>query len=142
MKPYLLDVNLLLALAWPSHIHHSRAQQWFARKRRAGFRTCPITQIGFVRISSNPKFSPDAVSPRDALAMLERIAALPEHKFWPADLGVYDAFAKLAPIVGHRQTANAYLMGLARSRTGILATLDRGTLVLTGGKEEGVELVR
>jgi toxin-antitoxin system PIN domain toxin len=141
LKPYLLDVNLLIALAWPSHVHHSTAQQWFARRRRAGFRTCPITQLGFVRISTNPKISPDAVSPRDALAMLERITGLHEHKFWPADLGLADAFAELGPIVGHRQATDAYLIGLARSRTGILATLDRGTLVLTGGKEEGVELI-
>ena len=54
MRPYLLDINVLLALTWPSHVFHPQAQEWFARNRAAGFRTCPLTEIGFVRISSNP----------------------------------------------------------------------------------------
>ncbi len=142
MKPYLLDVNLLIALAWPSHIHYQLAQKWFAKKRGAGFRTCPLTQIGFVRISSNPKFTPDAVSPHEALTLLERITNLPEHKFWPADLVLADAISKMEPILGHRQVTEAYLLALARSRRGTLATLDRGALALAGAKEQGVELLR
>ena len=142
MKPYLLDVNLLIALAWPSHVHHSIAQKWFARRHKSGFRTCPLTQTGFVRVSSNPKFTPDAVSPHEALTLLERVTTLPEHKFWPAELPLSDAIANLDPIVGHRQITDAYLLGLARSRRGILATLDRGILALAGGKEQGVELLQ
>ena len=129
-------------MAWPSHVHHYIEQAWFAKKRHAGFRTCPLTQIGFVRISSNPKFTPDAVSPREALTLLERVTTLPEHKFWPSDLVLSDAIAKLEPIVGHRQITDAYLLALARSRRGILATLDRGTLALAGAKQQGVELLR
>lgn len=140
MKPYLLDVNLLIAMAWPSHVHYYAAQKWFAKKRKSGFRTCPLTQIGFVRISSNPRFTPEAVSPREALTLLERVTSLPEHEFWPADLGL-SVIEKLEPIVGHRQVADAYLLALARSRHGILATLDRGTLALIGEKEQGVELL-
>jgi predicted nucleic acid-binding protein len=25
----LLDVNVLVAFAWPNHVHHSAAQHWF-----------------------------------------------------------------------------------------------------------------
>ena len=67
MKPYLLDTNVLIALAWPNHIHHQEAQNWFAKKRSAGFRTCPLTQTGFVRISSNSQFTSPAVTPGEAL---------------------------------------------------------------------------
>ena len=94
-----------------------------------------------MRISSNPKFTPDAVSPRDALALLERVTAMPEHEFWPADLGLLEAIAKLEPLVGHRQITDAYLLALTRVRKGILATFDRGVLALAGGKEQGVELL-
>jgi toxin-antitoxin system PIN domain toxin len=142
LKPYLLDVNLLIALAWPSHVHHHLAQKWFAKKRTAGFRTCPLTQIGFVRISSNPKFTADAVSPHQALTLLERITNLPEHKFWPADLALSDAVSKLDPLVGHRQLTDAYLMAVARARRGVLATLDRGALALAGPNAQSVELLR
>jgi predicted nucleic acid-binding protein len=32
----LLDVNVLIALAWPNHVHHDLAQTWFERNRRHG----------------------------------------------------------------------------------------------------------
>ena len=130
MKPYLLDINVVLALAWPSHVYHVNAQQWFARKRTAGFRTCPLTEIGFVRISSNPRFTADAVSPITALALLERIKDLPGHEFWPDDLPIDGALESFAGIVGYRQVTDAYLLAVAQARDGILATLDRGTLTL------------
>ena len=123
-----------------SHVHYSAAQKWFARERRSGFRTCPLTQIGLVGISSNPKFTP--VSPREAIALLERITSMPEHKFWPSDLGLLDAVGRLEPIIGHRQITDAYLLGLARARRGILATLDRGVPAFAGEKRHGEELIR
>lgn len=135
MKPFLLDVNVLIALAWPSHVHHHTAQRWFAKKRTAGFRSCPLTQTGFVRISSNPKFTPDAVSPKGALALLKRIAALPEHEFWPDDLPLVTAIDERDYLVGHRQITDVYLLALARTRSGILATLDRGVLSLSHASE-------
>jgi toxin-antitoxin system PIN domain toxin len=135
-RPYLLDVNLLIALAWPSHIHHELAQTWFRRGRRSGFRTCPVTQAGFVRISSNPKFTSAAVAPVDALALLDRITNLPEHEFWPDDVSLQDALSKIRPLVAaHRQVTDAYLAGLARAHGGILATLDRGAAVLSSSVE-------
>ncbi len=141
MKPYLLDVNVVLALVWPSHVHHVSAQRWFAKKRAAGFRTCPLTEIGFVRISSNPKFTADAVSPAAALALLERIKELPGHDFWPDDLPLDEAFQDISGVVGHRQVTDAYLLAVARAHAGILATLDRGTLTLERSSEGLVELV-
>jgi uncharacterized protein len=52
---YLLDVNVLVALTWPTHIHHLAARSWFDATGGAGWATCPVTQLGFVRVSSNPK---------------------------------------------------------------------------------------
>lgn len=130
MTPYLLDTNVLIALAWPNHVHHCDTQAWFARKGAAGFRTCPMTQTGFVRISSNPAFTPGAVSPGEALALLERVARLPGHDFWPDDLLLREAVSLGAAPIGHRQVTDAYLLALARSHGGILATLDRAVSVL------------
>jgi toxin-antitoxin system PIN domain toxin len=128
-KPFLLDVNLLLALAWPNHLHHREAASWFANNRRHGFRTCPITQTGFVRISSNPAFTPDAVSPLEAVHLLARIADLPGHDFWPDDLSVPAAIAE-SRILGHRQLTDLYLLKLTANHGGVFATLDRGAAAL------------
>jgi uncharacterized protein len=51
----LLDVNALVALAWDSHVHHATMRTWFAANSASGWATCPITESGFVRVSSNPK---------------------------------------------------------------------------------------
>lgn len=127
MNGYLLDVNMLIALTWPSHMHHGVARAWFKMNSASGWATCAVTQLGFVRISSNPKIIPDAVAPREAVAMLARLTALPGHAFWPDAIAV-DAmgpFASLA-FVGHRQVTDAYLLSMAQHHSGKLTTLDRG----------------
>lgn len=141
MRPFLLDVNVLIALAWPSHLNHQSAQRWFAGNRAAGFRTCPLTQLGFVRISCNPRFTPDAVAPGEALNLLDRMIALPEHAFWPDDLPLAKAIYAELPVFGHRQVTDAYLVALAESKGGVLATLDRGVLSLPDRGAHIVELL-
>lgn len=56
MTAILLDTNVLLALAWPNHQHHGTAQRWFKREAPRGWATCALTQLGFVRLSSNPAY--------------------------------------------------------------------------------------
>jgi len=122
----LVDVNLLIALAWPSHIHHDAAHAWFSRSAGFGWATCPIIQSGFVRISSNPSIIPNAVSPREALLLLERIVAHQGHIFWPDDIALVGSTPVPKELIaGHRQVTDAYLLGLALSKRGKLATLDR-----------------
>jgi toxin-antitoxin system PIN domain toxin len=141
MRPYLLDTNVLLALAWPNHVHHGEATEWFLRKAASGFRTCPITQTGFIRISSNPSFTANAVTPSEAMALLDRITRLPGHGFWPDDLGAAEAFAALPMLGTHRQVTDAYLLSLAAAHDGVLATLDRGIAALARQYPERLELV-
>lgn len=124
---YLLDVNVLIALAWPLHVHHIVAHKWFENIGQKSWASCPLTQLAFVRISSNAKIISAAVSPRAATKVLSEIIALPGHIFWPDDLPVNDlsSFTSNA-LVGHRQVTDAYLIELAKRHKGKLATLDAG----------------
>ncbi len=123
----LLDVNVLVALAWPNHIHHTRAHAWFASARRGGWATCPLTQSGFVRVSSNATAIPDARTPGEAKALLRRIVRLPGHTFWPDDVAASEeGDAVFARVVGYRQVTDAHLLALAIRRGGRLATFDTG----------------
>ncbi len=123
--PFLLDVNVLIALAWPNHVHHITAHAWFEKAGHQCWSTCPLTQLAFVRISSNPKIISDAVSPRAAVHSLEKITALPGHVFWPDDLPVIGlAGFGAAALAGHRQVTDAYLIELAKHHKGMVATLD------------------
>lgn len=128
---YLFDVNVLIAAAWPAHQAHQRVQQWLARHARDGWATCPFTETAFVRILSNPAFSPSALTPADALALLRANLAHPSHRFWEDDLPFEQAVAPFTGrFVGHRQVTDAYLLGIALHRKGTFVTLDRAILSL------------
>lgn len=126
MAVALLDINVLVALMWPAHEDHKRAQTWFRRHQAAGWATCPFTETGFVRILSNPSFSRDSVSPREALTLLAANTSHPTHHFWPASLDLNSALKDFArSVVGHRQVSDAYLLALSLHHRGRLATMDR-----------------
>lgn len=121
----LLDVNLLVALAWPNHVHHAVAHTWFRRNQDAGWATCPVTESGFVRVSSNPSMVSEARSPQEAIQLLRRIVALPHHVFWHDDVSVASSeLMDKVRLVGYRQVTDAHLLALAQNRGGRLATLD------------------
>jgi toxin-antitoxin system PIN domain toxin len=131
MTNYLLDVNVLVALMWPAHEGHQRAQEWFAKNAKNGWATCPLTQAGFVRILSNPAFSSDAVAPQEALKLLSANLKHPSHRFWPDDVTFAEAVEPIQKqIVGHQQVTDAYLLGLALRRKAKLTTMDRGMSAL------------
>ncbi|MGA2743822.1 MAG: TA system VapC family ribonuclease toxin [Candidatus Sulfotelmatobacter sp.] len=138
MAAYLLDVNVLLALSWPGHQFHERVQNWFAGHARKGWATCPMVEAGFVRILSNPAFSPQAVSPKEAIDALKFNTKHSAHQFWPDDLPLADALAKLQHR-GHQQITDAYLLALAIHHRGKLATLDQG--IRAWGAGAGVEVI-
>ncbi len=125
----LLDVNVLVALAWPNHVHHEAAHRWFRKARSKGWATCPLTQTGFVRVSSNDRVLPGARSPVEAIALLEKITLVPGHVFWSDDTSIcLSKYVSRKHLVGHRQVVDAHLLALALSRGGLLATFDRGVL--------------
>jgi len=127
----LLDVNLLVALAWPNHVHHRPALRWFGEHWEEGWASCPLTQSGFVRVSSNYKVLPEAKTPREAALLLRRIVALPHHVFWEDDVSLATSEqVDLSRILGHRQVTDAHLVALALRRGGRLATFDSGVLDL------------
>ena len=122
MKLALLDVNVLLALAWPNHQHHDRAHEWFLHEGRTGWATCALTQLAFVRLSSNPSYTSAAVTPSAAASLLVTFVVHVKHQFW-SDLppvGV-DVFSKT---LGHQQVTDAYLVRLAEHHGGRVVTFD------------------
>jgi len=124
---FLLDANVLIALAWPEHEFHEKVGRWFMRHSRAGWATCPFTQAAFVRVLSNAAFSADALTPENALRVLESNLLLPGHHFWEDSISVPDGIRSSGGrLTGHRQITDAYLLGLAIHHKGKLATLDKG----------------
>jgi toxin-antitoxin system PIN domain toxin len=123
MKVALLDVDVLLALAWPNHQHHAAAHRWFQDDGRRGWATCALTELAFVRLSANPAYTPVAVPPEAAAALLERLTAHQAHRYWRMLPGAAATIFRRA--LGHRQVLDAYLVHLAERHEGRLATFDR-----------------
>ncbi len=123
----LLDLNILFALTWSSHIHHESAHQWFKKERGQGWATCPITQSGLVRLSSNKKILAEAVTPTEAYILLNTLVALPDHQFLADSIPLNEAIIfQQVNILGHRQITDAYLLSLAIYNEARLISFDKG----------------
>jgi uncharacterized protein len=133
----LLDVNALVALAWDSHVHHARMREWFTNNGSSGWATCPVTESGFVRVSSNPKVLPSAIGIDAARAVLSALRAVDGHRFLLDDVSLTDG--DVPAMSGHRQVTDGHLLTLARRRGVRLLTFDAGILALSKGRD--VELL-
>jgi toxin-antitoxin system PIN domain toxin len=130
---FLLDVNLLFVLHQPLHPSFYLAKRWFANGANRSFATCPITQSGLVRLLVQSVAGLDPFDMGEAREALLQFTQLPGHVYWPDDPSYLDATkAIFARMQGHRQTPDAYLLGLAIHNKGKLATLDRGIRHLAG----------
>jgi uncharacterized protein len=124
--PALLDVNVLVALFDPDHVHHELAHDWFADHRAYGWASCPMTQNGLIRVLSNPRYGSPAGGLRAVRDAVTRLLSNKDHQFWPDDISISDdALFDVTGMVGHRQITDVYLLGLAKRRKGHLVTFDR-----------------
>jgi uncharacterized protein len=130
----LLDVNLLISLAWPNHLHHAAARAWFAGRGGQPWATTPVTEAGFVRVSSNAAAIPTAVTPGEARSLLSQIRGVEGHVSFPDDVELVTGNepALTGRLVGHRQVTDAHLLALARRHGARLATLDQAVKTMAG----------
>lgn len=122
----LLDVNVLVALFDPDHVHHEAAHRWFAASRASGWATCPLTENGVLRILSNPAYSGGAEALDAVARRLSGFCASGQHVFWEDSVSLRDERVFKRPLpIAHRQLTDVYLLGLAKARGGRLASFDR-----------------
>jgi len=113
---YLLDVSTLIALLWELHVHNERVTCWQNGEELA---VCPLTELGFLRISTQPSFGASVAEARKMLRDWKR--ARKPH-FVPCDLDSLDSDEP----PGGMQTMDFYLASLAWKHGMRLATLDEG----------------
>ena len=133
----LLDVNVLLALAWPNHQFHGAATE---RLESSPIRwaTCALTQLGFIRLSANPAAVSVAKSPAEAAALLRIMVQDSQHVYLgslpsPAEGDLGAAFAR---ILGSKQVTDVYLLEFARRHRATFVTFDIRLRSLAKGKAE------
>lgn len=120
----LLDVNVLIALLDPSHIHHALARQWLTGSINDGWASCAITQLGCIRVMSSHAYP----ARKPAALVAERLAEASRaahHEFWgdcPAPAS--DGLMNWGDLLTSRHSTDAYLLALAVRYKGRLATFD------------------
>jgi toxin-antitoxin system PIN domain toxin len=121
------DVNVLLALAWSHHPHHTSAQDWFRREGSAAWATCLLSQAAFRRLSLNPQIVNVAIDCHAAVALLAGLVSNPGHRFIaPSVAWTESALNDLVlRIVGYRQITDATLLAIAKSENLKLVTFDQ-----------------
>jgi uncharacterized protein len=132
--PHLLDVNFLIALAWPNHMAHAQAVAWFLENKKIPFATSPMTEAGFIRISMNPLIVTEQISLKAAMAMLETYRTRYKHVFWPDSISISEALSMVKTLSGHRQITDAYLLSLAIANKGKLVSFDAGLTAIVPEK--------
>lgn len=113
---YLLDVNALLAAIIENHPQHDAANRWLRGKSLA---LCPISELGFLRISTQPK----AYNLAMAIARAALVDFVTRHKteFVSADVSAISLNAKTS-----ERVTDTYLADLAARHKMKLATFATG----------------
>jgi uncharacterized protein len=121
----LLDVNVLVALFDPAHLHHEAAHAWFRRNRSARWASCPLTENALVRILSNASYPGARTTVADATSRLRRFCSDRLHVFWPDSVSIRESGRfRWNHVRGHRQLTDLYLLALSVANRGRLATFD------------------
>ena len=141
MSAALLDVNVLVALLDPLHVHHDRAHDWFGATGREAWLSSPTTQNGVLRVVSHPKY-PNHQPMQVVMISLRSLLAAGNHRFVPDSLSLINTLEADSVIVSERlatsaQVTDTYLLALAVTNQARLATFDRrlATAAVAGGQE-------
>ena len=127
----LLDVNVLVALLVPEHVHHALARDWFAEEAATqGWASCVVTELGAIRVCAQlpgGPWLPETTG--DRLLMLT--ATSREYVWWP-DVVSPVMLPEVRTAATAKQVTDRYLLGLARKNGGRLAAFDRALATFGG----------
>jgi toxin-antitoxin system PIN domain toxin len=129
----LCDINVWLALVFESHVHHSPAKSWFDGLTDETCYFSRLTQLGFLRLATNPRvFGPDAVTLDEAWRLYDASLSDPQIAYAEEPTGLdmqwrgYTAGQSFTPSIWN----DAYLAAFAVAGGYEIATFDRGFAIL------------
>ena len=140
----LLDVNVLVALFDPDHIHHEVAHDWFADRRERGWATCPLTENGFLRTVARLPRTQEPIVVSTLAHSVRTFTSSGHHEFWTDAVSLIDErLFDTALVRGHQRLTDIYLLGLAVKRNGTLATFDQKVAIaaVKGARQGHLEVL-
>ena len=140
----LLDVNVLIALLDPRHVHHEVAHHWFVVQGERTWASCAITQNAVLRILGHPRYPNSPGSPAVVSAVLRELVAHPLHRFWETAPSLLDQLpVQPSALLEAGQITDTYLLALAVHHRGVLVSLDQRLITrAVNGGHEALELIQ
>jgi predicted nucleic acid-binding protein len=143
MNRFLPDVNTLLALLDPMHIHHEAAHHWYASQSPLRIMLCSHVENGVIRVASQPKY-PNCLGTgakvREALGNFVRQV---KAESCSTEVSLLDDGILLKPeLLTPSRVTDLYLLALAAANGVRLATFDKRipSQAVAGG-EEALEII-
>jgi uncharacterized protein len=119
----LLDVNVLIALLLPVHVHHVRAQRWLEEDgEQDGWATCAVTELGAIRICAQLPVQREPRATAEAILLLHEASR--SHAFWSDNVSPA-AMSDVRSSPSGKHVTDRYLLGLAKRHSGRIVTFDR-----------------
>lgn len=138
---FLLDINILIALPDQAHVHHGPPHDWFSHEGAHAWVSCPLTENGVLRIMESARYPKSPGTPAAVVESLQSLLSLPGRQSWPDDLSLLGAQRiDVTHLLNSSQITDSYLLALACSRGGQLATFDRR--IVTAAVPVGVSGLR
>ncbi len=123
------DANVWLALFLDGHVHHGTARRWLARNRGAALVFCRLTQLAFLRHTTNAAImGPNVLSQARAWREYEQLIARDEIVFLAEPNGLEIRWRDYSRTnqPAYRTWTDAYLAAFARGHGLQIVTFDRG----------------
>lgn len=133
---FALDVNVLIALVDPAHVGHDAAHRWFEPDGKAPSATCPITGMASFASSASPNI-PTRPERRQASHPLSASSGrLPGVTSGRTTSACSTTHVEADQVLTSAQVTDTYLLALAATHGGKLATFDRRLSIkaVKGGK--------
>ena len=127
-KTFLPDVNVWLAFAVEAHVHHREAMAWMDSLSRSEAAFCRITQMGVLRLLTNPKVMHASVlSQRGAWQVYETLQNDERAAFLDEPGGIEDRWKTLVTARSSSGSlwTDCYLRAFAETAGLTIATFDR-----------------
>ena len=140
----LYDVNCLLALPDRDHVDHDLVATWYTHSIDQGWASCSLTQNGYLRIRSQPKY-PNRLSLAEAYKQLLDATSPEHHQFIADDISLLDeTMVRFDVLSSHGQLTNVYLLALEVAHDARLVTLDTRTPLgaVPGATEDRLAMIK
>jgi predicted nucleic acid-binding protein len=126
MSRMLLDINALLALLDPMHVHHDNAHRWYEANSPVQLLICPHVENGVMRVASQPRYPNHLGTTAMVRENLRKFTEQLKVERCANDASLLDDnILKKPALLTTSSIADLYLLAVAVANNAKLATFDR-----------------